>query len=169
MGCQPVNSDQIGIFRQPHADIAMQIHRRRNDRFLPDHLPDPRNKIPLGIIQAYHAHRAMDVEVQPVIRSVFLQRIQRLIHQRLVCCSRHSPSRQRVPHNRRYPDSRMPQRRIRCHKRIGGKNCTIIFGMKGRLIGQRRRERTRFDTKAGYGNTGQPLLNGMTTRSQPDD
>ena len=76
----------------------MQVHGRRHQAVGSHEGPDPGGESGLGVLASLDRHRAVDVEVEPVERSVgegCAEAVEQLVFQRVVRLGQDLPTRQR--------------------------------------------------------------------------
>ena len=121
--------------------------------FFSYYFTNPLDEVTFRIIEAFDAHRPVNVEEKPVIGTIVAEQFECLCHQGLIGVPRNDPTRQCTTPQRRNPVGTFSIDGARGQERIGVENLVSRSGMESLLMRPGGRKRAGFNMQPGNRDT----------------
>ncbi|CAK7279617.1 conserved hypothetical protein [Streptomyces misionensis JCM 4497] len=147
----PVAGDQVAAVGEFTGDVAVQVHRGGDDHVGADGGADAFEQDGLGVLDALHAHRAVDVVPQAVEPGQGGEPVDEFVGERGPGGGGDHAARQRLAHQRTVPVGGLAQLLAGREEGVAVEHVGAPRGVEGGGLGAGRGERGRLDAESGDG------------------
>ena len=79
VGSHAEAGNEVGILGQTMRHVSVKVHGSGDDGFIAHHVTYSLDEVAFRVFQSLHTHGAMNIEIQPVVRQIFFQHIERFL------------------------------------------------------------------------------------------